>query len=89
LTDRAGNRAAVPVRPDEPSLAFPAGLVEEDAFSGDFFTGPVPMTTIRWTLSEFDGVDLTDIGEIALLFDQTASGSLFLGDLEWVRPSQP
>ncbi|MEE4237876.1 MAG: hypothetical protein V2I51_14245, partial [Anderseniella sp.] len=89
LTDRAGNRAAVPTRPDEPALAFPAGLVVEDEFSGEFFTGPVPMTTIRWTLSDFGGVDLANIGEIALLFDQTSSGSLFLGDLEWVRPSQP
>ncbi len=89
LTDRAGNRAAVPTRPDEPALVFPAGLVVEDEFSGEFFSGPVPMTTIRWRLSDFDGVDLADIGEIALLFDQTASGSLFLGDLEWVRPSQP
>jgi hypothetical protein len=89
LTDRAGNRTAVPTRPDEPALAFPAGLVEEDDFSGGWFTGPAPMTTIRWTLSDFDGVDLADIGEIALLFDRTPSGSLFLGDLEWARPSQP
>jgi len=89
LTDRAGNRASVPTRPDEPALAFPAGLVVEDEFSGEFFTGPVPMITIRWTLSDFDGIDLADIGEMALLFDQTASGSLFLGDLEWVQPSQP
>ena len=89
LTDRAGNRTAVPTRPDEPALEFPAGLVEEDEFSGEFFTGLVPMTTIRWTLREFDGVDLTDIGEIALLLDQTPSGSLFLADLEWARPSPP
>ena len=86
LTDRAGNRAAVPTRPGEPALAFPAGLVEEDEFSGEFFTGPVPMTTIRWRLSDFSGVDLADVGEIALLFDQTPSGSLFIGDVEWVRP---
>jgi dienelactone hydrolase len=89
LTDGAGNTAGVQSRPDEPALAFPAGLVEEDDFSGGWFTGPVPMTTIRWTLSDFDGVDLADIGEIALLFDRTPSGSLFLGDLEWARPSQP
>jgi hypothetical protein len=89
LTDRAGKRTTVPTRPDEPALAFPAGWVEEDTLSGEFFTGPVPMTTIRWTLSEFDGVDLTDIGDIALLLDQTPSGSLFLADLEWARPSQP
>jgi hypothetical protein len=89
LTDRAGNRAAVPTRPDEPALAFPAGLMVDDEFSGEFFSGPVPMTTIRWRLSDFDGIDLVNIGEMALLFDQTASGALFLGDLEWVQPSQP
>ena len=86
LSDRAGNSATVPTRPDEPALAFPTGLVEEDDFFGSLFTGRVPMTTIRLPLSAFDGIDLANIGEIALLFDQTASGSLFLGDLEWVRP---
>ena len=89
LTDRAGHAAARQTLPNEPALAFPAGEVQEDDFSGEFFTGPVPMTTIRLALSDFDGVDLTDIGEIALLFDQPSSGSLFVGDLEWTRPSQP
>lgn len=87
LTDRAGNRAAVPTRPGEPALAFPAGLVQEDEFA-EFFTGPVPMTTIRWMLTDLAGVDLANIGEIALLFDQTPSGSLFVADIEWVSPSQ-
>ncbi|GIK58639.1 MAG: hypothetical protein BroJett015_43020 [Chloroflexota bacterium] len=44
------------------------------------------MATIRWQLSDFAGVDLSQISEIALLFDQTASGSLFMGDVELVRP---
>lgn len=88
LTDRAGNRAAVSTRSGEPALAFPAGLVQQDDFSGEFFTGPVPMITIRWTLNEFGGIDLAGIREIALLFDRTPSGSLFVGDIEWVRPLQ-
>ncbi len=89
LTDREGNTATSRTRPDEPALAFPAGLVQEDSFFGKLFTGRVPMTTIRLPLSDFEGVDLADIGEIALLFDQTPSGALFLGDVEWVRPSYP
>ena len=89
LTDRAGNTAAVPTRAEEPALGFPAGLVEEDATFGELFTGRVPMTTIRLPLSEFEGVDLANISEIALVFDRTPSGSLFVGDVEWVRPSQP
>jgi len=49
------------------------------------FTGRLPLTTVRILTSALPGVDLTDIREIALLFDQTPSGSLFVGDLEWMR----
>lgn len=86
LTDATGKTATVPTRPDEPALQFPPGLVEENpSFEGGLFTGLVPMTTIRLPLDAFEGVDLSAISEIALLFDQTPSGSLFMGDLEWVR----
>lgn len=87
LTDRTGNRAAAQARPDEPALSFPPGEMQEvSATSTGFFTGRVPLTTIRVPLSAFAGVDLSDIAEIALLFDQTPSGTLFVADVEWVRP---
>jgi len=90
LTDRAGNTVTMQTRLDEPALGFPAGLVgDSDPFEGGLFTGRVPMTTIRLLLSGVEGVDLAAISEIALLFDQTASGSLFLGDIEWVKSSHP
>lgn len=84
LTDGAGNIAAVPTRPDEPALQFPPGEVE-DGFFGAMFNGRVPLTSIRLLLSDYDGIDLTDIREIALVFDRNESGTLFLADLEWVR----
>ena len=87
ITDRAGNRATVQTRPDEPALGFPAGFMQKDEFTETgFFTGIVPLTTIRLALNDFAGVDLSDISEIALLFDQTPSGALFLADLELVHP---
>lgn len=87
LTDRSGNRASVQTRPDEPALAFPPGEMQEvSATETGFFTGRVPLTTVRLPLSAFEGVDLSDIAEIALVFDQTPSGALFVADLEWVRP---
>lgn len=87
LTDRAGNRAAVQTRADEPALGFPAGEMQEvSATSSGFFTGIVPLTAIRVPLSAFDGVDLSNIAEVALLFDQTSGGALFLADIEWLRP---
>lgn len=87
LTDEAGGTAVAPTRPNEPALRFPPGNVEEDeVFQDGIFTGRVPLTTIRLPLSAFSGVDLSQIVEVTLLFDQTPSGSLFLTDLEWVRP---
>jgi len=86
LTDRAGNSAAVQTRPDEPALIFPPGEMQGvSATETGFFTGIAPLTTIRLPLSALSGVDLANISEIALLFDQRPSGSLFVGDLEWVR----
>jgi dienelactone hydrolase len=84
LTDAAGNSAAVATRPDEPALQYPAGLVMEEGF----FNGRAPLTAIRIPLEQFAGVDLTAVTEIALLFDQTPSGTLFLGDIELVQPPE-
>ena len=76
----------MPTRPAEPALQFPLGEKEEsDTFEGGWFTGRVPMTSIRMPLEDFSGVDLSTIREVTLLFDQAPSGSLFLGDLELVR----
>ncbi|MBE2183526.1 MAG: hypothetical protein IAE89_08890 [Anaerolineae bacterium] len=85
LTDALGNTATVPTRSDEPALVFPPGEAQDDVFFGDLFTGRVPLTTIRLSLSAFSGIDLTDIREITLLFDQAGSGALFIADLEFVR----
>jgi hypothetical protein len=86
FTDRLGNTAAVQTRPDEPALRFPPGYKQENEFfEGGLFSGRVPLTTIRVRLRDFRGVDLTQISEIALLFEQTPSGSLFIGDVELVR----
>ena len=86
LTDREGKTSSVPTRSDEPALRFPEGVSEDNyPFEGGLFTGRVPMTSIRVPLEVFRGVDLAAITEIALLFDQTSSGSIFLADLELVR----
>jgi hypothetical protein len=73
-------------RVDEPALHFPVGNKEEnDTFEGGWFTGRVPLTSIRMLLRDSSEVDLTAIQEITLLFDQSPSGSLFISDIEVVR----
>jgi hypothetical protein len=71
---------------DEPTLRFPEGNKEEnDTFEGGWFTGRVPLTSIRIPLQDFKGVDLSNVREISLVFDQNPSGSLFISDIELVR----
>ena len=86
ITDSLGKTAIVKTQPDEPALRFPEGYQEEnDTFEGGWFTGRVPMTSIRVPLQGFKGIDLTNIREISLVFDQNNSGSLFISDVELVR----
>jgi hypothetical protein len=86
LVDNQGNTASVHTRADEPALRFPVGNKEEnDTFDGGWFTGRVPLTTIRISFRDVTGVNLSEIREIALLFDQSPGGSLFISDLEIVR----
>jgi hypothetical protein len=54
-------------------------------FEGGWFTGRVPLTSIRMPLRDFQGVNLAEIRSINLLFDQTPSGTLFMSDIEVVR----
>jgi len=82
FVDSAGNREQVVV----PSVAFPIGETKpNEHFEGDFFTGNVYMSSLRIPLASLTAVDLANITEIALVFDQTPSGTLFLADLELVK----
>jgi hypothetical protein len=89
LTDGSGAVIHLPVSADEPALQFPPGVVAEDPFfAAGLFTGRIPLTAIRLPLAGVTGIDWTDIREVALVMDQTASGSLFLGDIEFLSGSQ-
>jgi hypothetical protein len=86
LTDASGATATVTSRSDEPALQFPAGAVQDDETFGVIFDGRAFMATMRIPLSDFEGVDLAAITEVALVFDQTPTGALFLADVEAVGP---
>jgi dienelactone hydrolase len=85
LTDRTGATASVAVRADEPALRYPAGEAQPDEIFGDLFSGRLPLLPVRVPLGLFAGVNFASIAEVAIVFDQTASGSLFLADVELVR----
>jgi hypothetical protein len=86
LSDGEGKSASVVLGPSEPALAFPSGARGlSNLFSGvETYTGHVHMSDIRVPLSAFEGIDLANIAEVALVFDQSDSGALLLGDLSFV-----
>ncbi|GIK74742.1 MAG: hypothetical protein BroJett021_37300 [Chloroflexota bacterium] len=85
VTDRSGATASVAVSPDEQALRYPAGEVQSDETFGALFTGRLPLMPVRVPISAFEGVNLASVAELALIFDQTDSGALFIADVELVR----
>lgn len=81
LIDAAGHQAQVVI----PPLPYPNGERQpNDFFDGGYFSGQVHMRQVRIPLGEFAAVDFAQITEMALIFDQSDTGSLFLADLELV-----
>jgi dienelactone hydrolase len=90
LTDHQGNSASITADAAEPALRFPPGVLQANGvYKEGAFTGRVPLTALRIPLSRFSGINLTEVAEVALVFDQTDSGAIFLADLEWVQPFRP
>jgi hypothetical protein len=87
LTDAGGATASVVVGPDEPALQYVSGeLRPDEIFPPGLLDGIVHLTAVRVPVASFTGVDLSDIEEVALVFDQTPSGTLFVADVELVGP---
>jgi hypothetical protein len=82
LVDASNQRAQVVVS----DIEYPAGARRFDEFwQQDIYTGHVHMATVRIPLEDFTGVDLANTAEIALLFDQSPGGALFLADLALLK----
>ncbi len=82
LTDGSGATASVVVGPDEPALQYVTGeFTADETFAPGLLDAVVYLATVRVPLASFAGIDLSDVDEVALVFDQTASGTLFIADL--------
>jgi heat shock protein HslJ len=85
LTDGVGQTAAVVLK-GEPALAFPIGKKGfNDHFKLDTWDNHVVLSSIRVPLSEFSGIDLSNVQSVALVFDQTDRGAIFMTDLEFLK----
>ncbi len=82
LTDGRGATVSVVVGPDAPALQYVSGeFTADETFAPGLLDAIVQLTTVRLPLSSFAGIDLNDVTEVALVFDQTASGTLFIADV--------
>ena len=86
LTDGSGAMAVVSLT-DEPALAYPYGatITFEERPDVPLWDNNLLLSSIRVPLAEFAGVDLSDIQSVALVFDATDSGTVFIADLELLQ----
>jgi dienelactone hydrolase len=85
LRDAAGGRATVTVPAETLALQPPSAELRDANQPQPYLRGLAPLAAVRIPLSEFAGVDLTRIESLALVFDQSERGALFVTDLELLR----
>lgn len=82
LVDAAGNQAVV-------DLPAPLSFPPKGSYPGDDYRfSPVLPHDIRLPLDAFAGVDTAALSAVELAFDVTPTGSIFLTDLELIRPPE-
>lgn len=85
LRDTEGNAASVVTAAGQNILScYPGRLVKTQLTDSilEYWQPATPLSTLNIPLSLFEGVNLTAIKSIELLFDQNDSGSIFIGGIE-------
>lgn len=85
LRDTEGNAASVVTAAGQNILScYPGRLVKTQLTDSilEYWQPATPLGTLNIPLSLFEGVNLTAIKSIELLFDQNDSGSIFIGGIE-------
>ena len=86
LRDSNGNSATITCAPGQMALTPYAGKHEKTVISDDFiieyWSPTTPMGMLNIPLGSFNGVDLSSIESIELVFDHSLSGSLLLGGMK-------
>ncbi len=78
--DSSGNIEHVLLDENSIALTMPYGNLVSDSYNSQWNTF-TPLSSLRIPLSILNKVDLTSVTEIIFRFNQTDSGSIFLGDL--------
>ena len=88
LQDKSGQKASVQVPAGTPALTWQEGTVESLPAAGQDtflqYSTFTPLGTIRLNPEDFDGVNLSQITQVTLTFDQP-SGSIMLREIQSVK----
>jgi len=86
LTDKSGNTSTLSLPKEEGALRYVSGEKAEYTVTTPPYrtwSRQTPLMDIRIPLSSFEGVDLSDIAAVSLVFDQTDAGCIMLSGA-WV-----
>ncbi|MCL2445926.1 MAG: hypothetical protein FWD06_04070 [Oscillospiraceae bacterium] len=82
LTDGDGTQRSVLIPAGTSALSWHGGYTWYDEWmEADAWAGVMPLSDLRIPLAYFDGVDLRNVTELTITFDQTASGSVMLSGI--------
>lgn len=88
LQDKNGQKASVQVAAGTPALTWQEGTVESLPATGQDtflqYSTFTPLGTVRLNPEDFDGVNLGQITQVTLTFDQP-SGSIMLREIQSVQ----
>jgi len=85
LTDEAGNEHRVIIPSGTSALSRHPGYAIEQEWINDstrwFWVGFMPLGELRLPLDMFDGVDLSAVAYVSIIFDQTLSGAVMMSGI--------
>jgi dienelactone hydrolase len=84
LTDMSGRSASVTVDDTSPALAYPPGGLNLRAWG---WAGHAFLNSVRVPILSFRGIDLVRVRSLTLSPSGDLSGSLFVADVEFIRPA--
>lgn len=84
IKDNNSNYSKVLIDPSAPAMTYAKGELIKNEYA-DYWSTYSPFSSLRIPLEYFQEVDLTSIDSIELLFDQTHSGSLMVGEIALIK----
>lgn len=85
--DSLGRSQRVLIDSSAPAMSYHSGTVITNPFTS-YWSGFTPLSALRIPLDLLDDIDLTHLHSISLIFNQTSSGSLMVGNMSFIGDNE-